>query len=277
MSQLAIAVMFATMASAATHQRHRCHLNLDSSPIQILPRIIVQPIFSTSDNFSERSIISIILLALVVLAAARRWVSCLSFPPELSIDTILCLPTMSDHLSSGAKFFVEWPLWADLGLVGIECDICAQKANLFQILACSAVCSSSFYISVRSDLGQVIVTVLGVAIKIKHHIRDERLRMRETEDEATRVEKGEILHSNGKGSAFGIEALLEEPEVEGVWHSRGNSLQSNDGSEQMGSSTELSQRAEPPTYTRNLPGVSSDAVLVSPAGMMTLNSTSAAN
>jgi hypothetical protein len=152
MSQLAIAVTFETMASAATHEPHRCQLNLDSSTIQILPRNIVQPILSTSDNFSERSFISIILLALVVLAAARRWVSCLSFPSELSIDTILCLLTMSDHLPSGAKFFVEWPLWADLSLVSIDCDIGAQKANLLQILACSAVCPSSFHSSVHSDL-----------------------------------------------------------------------------------------------------------------------------
>jgi hypothetical protein len=101
--------------------------------------------------------------------------------------------------------------------------------------------------------------------------------MRETDDEAARVEKGEIRHCIGKGSAFGIEALREEPEVEGVWHSRGNSLQTNDGSEQMRASTELSQRVESETYARTLPDVSSGAGLISPAGMVTLSSTSAAD
>jgi hypothetical protein len=143
---------------------------------------------------------------------------------------------------------------------------------LFQILACSAVCPLSLSIHGFSDLGQVIVAVLSVAVKIKHHIKHQRLLVRATEDEATRVEKGEVVHYIDEDAAFGIKALFKEPEVEGVWHSRGNSLHSNNGSERLRADSDLLERAETQASTGTRLDVSSGATLASQAGMVALMS-----
>ncbi|KIX95650.1 uncharacterized protein Z520_08770 [Fonsecaea multimorphosa CBS 102226] len=87
----------------------------------------------------------------------------------------------------GAVFFLEWPMWARLALI----------------------------------LGGLLTLILTTAfvVKLRNWARDRRLERRAAEEQA---ERGEMTLVNclDEDIPFGIRALIEDPEVEGVWNAR---------------------------------------------------------
>ncbi|OQU96808.1 hypothetical protein CLAIMM_02836 [Cladophialophora immunda] len=94
---------------------------------------------------------------------------------------------MLDPVPEGAVFFLEWPMWARLALI----------------------------------LGGLLTIILTTAfvVKLRNWARDRRLERRAAEEHA---ERGEMTLVNclDEDIPFGIRALIEDPEVEGVWNAR---------------------------------------------------------
>ncbi|EXJ68119.1 uncharacterized protein A1O5_08734 [Cladophialophora psammophila CBS 110553] len=87
----------------------------------------------------------------------------------------------------GSVFFLEWPLWARLALI----------------------------------LGGLLTIILTTAfsVKLRNWAKDKRLERRAAEEQA---ERGEMTLVNclDEDIPFGIRALIEDPDVEGVWNAR---------------------------------------------------------
>ncbi|OCT51742.1 hypothetical protein CLCR_09025 [Cladophialophora carrionii] len=94
---------------------------------------------------------------------------------------------MKDPFPDGAVFFLEWPTWARLALV----------------------LGGTF----------AIVLLLAFLVRLRNWIRDERRAKRAAAEQAERGEMTLVIGLEDD-ALFGMRALLENPEVEGVWNSR---------------------------------------------------------
>ncbi|OAP60650.1 hypothetical protein AYL99_05652 [Fonsecaea erecta] len=149
-----------------------------------LPRVFLQSIVSSSaDHIADCSIISWVLASI----ALRKWGSSFSSFLASSIPTILFSGKMLAPVPEGAVFFLEWPMWARLALI----------------------------------LGGLLTVILTTAfvVKLRNWAQDRRLERRAVEEQA---ERGEMTLVNclDEDIPFGIRALIEDPEVEGVWNAR---------------------------------------------------------
>ncbi|KIW95341.1 uncharacterized protein Z519_03925 [Cladophialophora bantiana CBS 173.52] len=109
---------------------------------------------------------------------------------------------MLNAFPEGAVFFLEWPLWARLAL----------------ILGGLLVRPPAFGFT-PSDLLQTIILTTAFVVKLRNWAKDRRLERRAAEEQA---ERGEMTLVNclEEDIPFGIRALIEDPEVEGVWNAR---------------------------------------------------------
>ncbi|OAL25600.1 hypothetical protein AYO20_10441 [Fonsecaea nubica] len=123
---------------------------------------------------------SIISLVLVSIAL-RKWGSSFSSFLAFSIPTIPFSGNMLDPVPEGAVFFLEWPMWARLALT--------------------------------------IILTTAFVVKLRNWARDRSLERRALEEQA---ERGDMTLVNclDEDIPFGIRALIEDPEVEGVWNAQ---------------------------------------------------------
>ncbi|OAG39933.1 hypothetical protein AYO21_05806 [Fonsecaea monophora] len=123
---------------------------------------------------------SIISLVLVSIAL-QKWGSSFSSFLAFSIPTIPFSGNMLDPVPEGAVFFLEWPMWARLALT--------------------------------------IILTTAFVVKLRNWARDRSLERRALEEQA---ERGEMTLVNclDEDIPFGIRALIEDPEVEGVWNAQ---------------------------------------------------------
>ncbi|KIW46432.1 uncharacterized protein PV06_02104 [Exophiala oligosperma] len=172
------------------------------------------------DRIRSCSIVSL----LFVFVALRKWDSATSSFLVPSNPPICYSRSMDrDHvLDPGAVFFVEWPTWARL---------CVVLGVLL-----------------------VILVVMAICVRVRNWRKNLMLERKATEAEA---ERAEISLSARKSHdiPFGIRALLEDPEVEGVWNSRTNTPLRCYSPRKHGSVASL-HPCNPPKYT---PSSSSNA------------------
>ncbi|KIW67309.1 hypothetical protein PV04_06573 [Phialophora macrospora] len=147
------------------------------------PRIFLQSIFSSSvDHIPSCSIVSLVLVPI----ALQKWGSTSSSFLASSIATIPASDNMKDPFPDGAVFFLEWPTWARLALV------------------------------LGGTFG--VVLILAFLVRLRNWVRDKRRAKRAAAEQAERGEMA-LVADQEDDAFFGIRALLEDPEVEGVWNS----------------------------------------------------------
>ncbi|KAJ9606765.1 hypothetical protein H2200_008774 [Cladophialophora chaetospira] len=114
---------------------------------------------------------------------------------------------MRDEFPEGQIFFLEWPTWARLAII----------------------------------LAGALVSILIVAflMRLRNWIRDKRRAKRAAEE---RAERGEmtLVYDLEEDAPFGIRALLEDPQVEGVWNSREATPMHLDGASRTPFTSQLS-------------------------------------
>ncbi|EXJ58748.1 hypothetical protein A1O7_06178 [Cladophialophora yegresii CBS 114405] len=148
------------------------------------PPVFLQSIFSSPvDHIPSCAIGSLVLVPL----ALQKWGSTSSSFLASSIATIPASGNMQDPFPDGAVFFLEWPTWARLALV----------------------LGGTF----------AIVLILAFLVRLRHYVRDKRRAKRAAAEQAERGEMT-MVAALEDDALFGMRALLEDPEVEGVWNSR---------------------------------------------------------
>lgn len=78
------------------------------------------------------------------------------------------------------------------------------------------------------DHFQVLILIVAFLTRFRNWVRDKRREKRAVEEQAERGEVA-LVHTLSDDIPFGIRALLEDPEIDGVWNSRANTPRYYDG------------------------------------------------